>query len=253
MVDMPANTAIARPHVETWHEDEASYRLLFLHHLTPMWFMDEVTLAFLEVNEAAIRHYGYSRDEFSRMTLLDISLPEEVLLVLDHGQRSYPAPGHERVGPPDMWRHRTQDGTVIDVDIVRCAVVFRGRQASLVIAHDVTERTRCEVALRKSYEELDRRVQERTFALARANASLRAEVAERMRPRWHCGTERSACTWPSRLARWGPGSGTSRLAHCSGPRRWSLCMALLPAASRARTRPFSTSSMRTTDLGSGKR
>jgi PAS domain S-box-containing protein len=181
MVDMPADTAITRPRVETWHEHEASYQLLFLHHPTPMWFMDEGTFAFLEVNEAAIRHYGYTRDEFSRMTILDIRLPEEVPLVLDHGQRSYAAPGHERVGLPAMWRHRTQDGTVIDVDIVRCAVVFRGRQASLVIAYDVTERIRGEVALRKSYEELDRRVQERTFALAQANASLRAEVAERVR------------------------------------------------------------------------
>jgi PAS domain S-box-containing protein len=180
MMDMPPDTAIARPRVETWHEHEASYQLLFLHHPTPMWFMDEVTLAFLEVNEAAIRHYGYTRDEFSRMTILDIRLPE-IPLVLAHGQRSRAAPSYERVGPPDMWRHRIQDGTVIDVDIARSAVVFRERKASLVMAYDVTERTRGEAALRKSYEELDRRVQERTFALAQANATLRAEVAERVR------------------------------------------------------------------------
>ena len=99
-MDMPPDTAIARPRVETWHEDEASYQLLFLHHPTPMWFMDEVTLAFLEVNEAAIRHYGYSRDEFSRMTILDIRLPEEVPIELDHGQRPYAAPGRSASGRP---------------------------------------------------------------------------------------------------------------------------------------------------------
>jgi PAS domain S-box-containing protein len=145
-----------------------------------MWFVDEGTLAFLEVNEAAIRHYGYTREQFSRLTMWDIRLPQEVPLVSDHGQQSSAAPDHAR-GGSIMCRHRTQDGTIIDVDVVRCAVVFRERHASLISAHDVTERTRGEVALRKSYEELDRRVQERTLALAQANASLRAEVAERIR------------------------------------------------------------------------
>jgi len=190
-----------------------------------MWFMDEVTLAFLEVNEAAIRHYGYTRDEFSRMTILDIRLPE-VPLVLAHGQRSRAAPSYERVGPPDMWRHRIQDGTVIDVDIARSAVVFRGRKASLVMAYDVTERTRGEAALRKSYEELDRRVQERTFALAQANATLRSggcrARADRggitgREERLHLAQQAGQMgTWE-----WDVQTGTLRWS-----RRWSLCTAL---------------------------
>jgi two-component sensor histidine kinase len=80
-----------------------------------------------------------------------------------------------------MWRHRTRDGTCIDVDVAWSAVVFRGRQARLVVAYDVSERVRGGAALRKAYEELERRMQERTSALAQANATLRAEVAERVR------------------------------------------------------------------------
>ena len=181
MMDMLPDTVTARPRVDTRHEQEASYQLLFLHHPTPMWFMDEVTLAFLEVNEAAIRRYGYTRDEFSRMTMLDLRLPEEVPLVLSHSHWSRVALDRAGGGLPNMWRHRTQDGTIIDVDIVRSAVVFRGRQAILAMAYDATERVRGEAALRKSYEELERQVQERTSALARANATLQAEVVERAR------------------------------------------------------------------------
>src|SRR5262245_28857939 len=104
MVVMPTVTVIARPRVETWHEQEASYQLLFLHHPTAMWFVDEGTLAFLEVNEAAIRRYGYTRDQFSRMTMQDIRLPQELSLVSDHSQQSSATPERESGGRV-MCRH----------------------------------------------------------------------------------------------------------------------------------------------------
>jgi PAS domain S-box-containing protein len=154
MVDTPPEMASACPRVETWHEQEASYQILFLHHPTPMWFMDEVTLTFLEVNEAAVRHYGYTRDEFARMTIQDLRLPDEAPLMLAHGQGSPAARGHERVGSPGVWRHRMRDGTVIDVDIAWSAVVFRGRKASLAMVYDITERVRGETALRDREEHL---------------------------------------------------------------------------------------------------
>ena len=194
MMDMLPDTVTARPRVDTRHEQEVSYQLLFLHHPTPMWFMDEGTLAFLEVNEAAIRRYGYTRDEFSRMTMLDLSLPEEVAPLSILESRSRVAQDRARGGLPNMWRHRTQDGTIIDVDIVRSAVVFRGRQAILAMAYEATQRVRAEAALRKSYGELEQQMQERTSALARANAMLQAEVVERARAEAACGTGRSACT-----------------------------------------------------------
>jgi hypothetical protein len=75
-----------------------------------MWFLDEGPLAFLEVNEAAIRHYGYTRDEDYDMRT---SACRRRSPVLDHGHQSPATPG-TRVGPPDMWR-RTQDSTVVDV------------------------------------------------------------------------------------------------------------------------------------------
>jgi PAS domain S-box-containing protein len=181
MMETLPDTAAARPRVDAKHEQETSYRMLFLHHPTPMWFMDEVTLAFLEVNEAAIRRYGYTRDEFSRMTMLDLRLPEEAPRLRSPGQRSRNAQDWASSGLPDMWRHRTQDGTLIDVGIVRSEVVFRGRQAILAMVYDATAHAHGASTLRNSSEELDRQVQERTSPLAQAHAMLQAEVVERAR------------------------------------------------------------------------
>ena len=50
------------------HESEEQYRILFDSNPHPMWVYDQETFAFLAVNDAAVRHYGYSRDEFLAMT-----------------------------------------------------------------------------------------------------------------------------------------------------------------------------------------
>ena len=107
-----------------------------------MWVYDTDTLAVLAVNEAAVRQYGYGRDEFSRLTLTDIRPPEDVEALhedLAHAQ-----------GPNDgqVWRHRRKDGSNIQVEIKARDFTFEGRPARLVVASDVTERLRLEEQLR---------------------------------------------------------------------------------------------------------
>ena len=77
-----------------------------------MWVYDLQTLQFLEVNEAAISHYGYSGDEFRQMRIADIRPPEDVSLLLEHLHQERPA--LQRTG---QWRHRLHDGRIIDVEI----------------------------------------------------------------------------------------------------------------------------------------
>jgi diguanylate cyclase (GGDEF)-like protein/PAS domain S-box-containing protein len=116
-------------------ESEIQYRLLFESNPVPMWVFDRATLRFLQVNEAAIRHYGYSRDEFLSMTIDKIRPKEDVpalLKELDHAIR-----GLEDAG---AWRHLTKGGSVIDVEIVGHDLKYQGVDAELVAAHDVTER-----------------------------------------------------------------------------------------------------------------
>lgn len=133
-------------------ESERQYRLLFQANPQPMWVYDRDTLAFLAVNEAAVAHYGYAREEFLAMTIQDIRLPEERSGLADYLGRI--GDGLRRSG---VWRHARKDGSLIDVDIVSQPIEFDGRSARLVLVHDVTERRRAEEALRES-EALNRAV-----------------------------------------------------------------------------------------------
>ncbi len=121
-------------------EDSASrYRLLFESNPQSMWVFDQKTLAFLAVNDAACRHYGYSRQEFLSMTIRDIR-PEADLPALVERLETERTDEHEA----GRWRHRTKDGREIDVEITWNAIVFNGREAQLVLSNDVTERRRAE-------------------------------------------------------------------------------------------------------------
>jgi two-component system cell cycle sensor histidine kinase/response regulator CckA len=130
--------------------NEQAYRLIFDGNPTPMWIFDHETLAFLEVNDAALRLYGYSRQEFSSMTVKDIRSPEEEPALVEYLHRLVSGGPPSRSGLAGIWRHRKKDGTQIDVEIKWSPVSFRGRAASLTMANDITERLRAEQALRES-------------------------------------------------------------------------------------------------------
>ncbi len=121
---------------EELRNSEKQYRLLFHGNPNPMWVFDLETQGFLEVNEAAIQHYGYSREEFLTKSLADIRPPEKT-----------DAPKTVALEVPDrkvIWRHRRKDGGLIDVEVVWSPMVFGERFAALTMASDVTERLRIE-------------------------------------------------------------------------------------------------------------
>ncbi|HUC84014.1 MAG TPA: PAS domain S-box protein, partial [Candidatus Acidoferrales bacterium] len=117
---------------EDLRRSEEQYRLLFQGNPHPMWVFDLESLAILEVNDAATRHYGYSREEFLRMTLADLRVKED------------PA------GPPLsvanikaqglVWRHRRKDGGEMDMEVIWSPLAFHGKLAALTLATDVTMR-----------------------------------------------------------------------------------------------------------------
>src|SRR3989442_5815109 len=132
---------------EALRQKEAGFRLPFDRNPLPMWVFDRETLRFLEVNGAAVAHYGYTRDEFLAMRITDIRPPEDVPLVESSVRSEGAVPIVRRSG---TWRHRLKDGRVIDVEIVAHDLEFGGRQGRLVVAHDVTERKRLEGQLLQS-------------------------------------------------------------------------------------------------------
>jgi two-component system cell cycle sensor histidine kinase/response regulator CckA len=126
-----------------------AYRALFEHNPLPMWVYDSETLAFLEVNAAAVEQYGYTRDEFRRMSILDIRPEEDRAHV---ARRASSLAGDLHVGTAP-WRHRRKDGSIRLVRISSHPISFAGREARLVVAQDVTEITRTAEELRDSREQ----------------------------------------------------------------------------------------------------
>jgi PAS domain S-box-containing protein len=120
-------------------ESEAQYRLLFDDSPQPMWVFDAETLAFLSVNQAAIRLYGWTREEFLSMSVREIRPPEEVEAVVAYVRQHASGEG-TTLAAGRSWKHRTKDGRLLDVDVAHSSIRYAGRRAWLSLANDVTER-----------------------------------------------------------------------------------------------------------------
>lgn len=115
-------------------ESEEKYRNLFHLSPIPMWVFDVETLEFLNVNSAAIKHYGYSREEFYSMTISNIKHDEEISPVEKvikeiKGQNSYHG----------TFKHKKKNGEIIYVDVQTSSIVFNNRNAEIVLATDITK------------------------------------------------------------------------------------------------------------------
>jgi PAS domain S-box-containing protein len=150
---------------------ERNYRMLFEGHPQPMWLYDVKTLAFLEVNDAAVDRYGYSRDEFLTMTIKDIRPAQDVPKFLE--LEALPMPAFDKSGP---WRHLMKDGTVAEVLITSHTVAFAGHDARFVLAEDLSESQRLELELNQS-----RARAEASAELSRAKDEMVSMVSHELR------------------------------------------------------------------------
>ncbi len=125
---------------EAMHQSES----LFIRNPMPMWMYDLATLRFLAVNEAAIRLYGYTKEEFVGMTIADIRPPEDVPVLCREIERIRHGEPHE---PKRIWRHRAKDGQLIYVEVTAETQSLEGHEARLVMVQNVTEQVRSQKLL----------------------------------------------------------------------------------------------------------
>jgi two-component system cell cycle sensor histidine kinase/response regulator CckA len=145
------------------HDSERRQELMFSANPYPMWVFDCETLRFLAVNEAAIKAYGYSREEFLAMTILDIRPKEDkaaLLKSISQDQEGYSSCG--------VWRHRRKDGSLMLMEIMGFVISRNGRGEKMVLALDVTERCRVEQALRDSEASMKSLVENAPFGIGQS-------------------------------------------------------------------------------------
>jgi PAS domain S-box-containing protein len=132
-------------------ESEKRYSDLFHLSPLPMFVYEMSTLRYLDVNLAAVEHYGYSRQEFLKMTILDIRPEEDIPLVerMVAEQQT-----QSRVRLEGIFRHRKKNGEVIRVDIQSNIIIYHGVQCKVVLANDVTERVHYIEAIEAQNEKL---------------------------------------------------------------------------------------------------
>lgn len=114
---------------------ERQFRLMFQQNPLPFWVFDIKTLRFLEVNRAAVLQYGYTREEFLAMTILQIRPPDTIEdVLLDVGTP------REQFGLARTWIHQRKDGSRFEVKVYAANIDFAGSEARLILAEDISER-----------------------------------------------------------------------------------------------------------------
>ncbi len=149
------------------------YRQLFELSPLPMWILDAHTLHFLTVNQAAVDHYGYSREQFSQMHIRDLEARCDAI-GLQQTRRSL-----SNLAPTEIYRHLKQNGTQVYVEAAAHPIEWNSKPAELVIINDVTHRVMLE-AIKTTYQDrLEATIEKRTQALLKANQELAAEIEVR--------------------------------------------------------------------------
>jgi PAS domain S-box-containing protein len=106
---------------DTLRESESRYRLLFDHNPYPIWVYDIESLRFLAVNEEALKKYGYSRQEFLRLTVKDIRPSEDVPQFMEFLEASRNLTEVVR-----CVRHQAKNGTILDVEVAAQNIIYAG-------------------------------------------------------------------------------------------------------------------------------
>ena len=134
---------------EALRSSEKKYKLLFENNPMPMWMINLPELNIIDVNDAAIKHYGYSRDEFLSLNTTQIRPEEDVPNYLQSAKN--PQGGVRYAG---IWRHKKKDGTVIDVEIIAHDIDYGDQPARLILSNDITEKLNADRLVKKSFEDI---------------------------------------------------------------------------------------------------
>jgi len=156
-------------------EAQKKYHSLFESVTDAIIVFDSETLEIIDVNSAALRLYGYSRDEFLTLKSLDLSTDKQ------GSRESYQETRDGRSFTTPLRYHRRKDGSVFPVEISRSVFAMKGRTILCGVIRDISDRHSADKASKNAYKDLEKRVEERTAELLETNEMLLAEIEERKR------------------------------------------------------------------------
>lgn len=126
---------------------EQKYRLLFEWNPMPMWMLSLDESKFIDVNNAAINHYGYSREEFLNNSITFFLAPEELQRIADAMKD-----GYKKGTRTTLWKHMKKNGEIISVEITTHDILHENKAVRLILANDITEKLKAEKELEQSNE-----------------------------------------------------------------------------------------------------
>jgi len=130
---------------EELRKSESMLSLLFEHNPIPTWLYDVESLRFLRVNQAAVGQYGFAKEEFERMTILEIRPGSE-----REKAAAYLQEMRAEVEEHGFWLHQGKDAKPFEVELISHELMHAGRRVRLVVAQDISERRHLELQLRQS-------------------------------------------------------------------------------------------------------
>ncbi|PBQ32665.1 hypothetical protein CNR22_13080 [Sphingobacteriaceae bacterium] len=125
---------------------EEKYRNLFYSSPIPMWVYDPDSYCFLDVNAAACRHYGYTREEFLAMTIKELWPAEDIQRMVKVVESNKNTSNYYE----GTFQHYKKNGELIQVNIQSNTLKFSGKSARLVISNDITEKLKVELQIKES-------------------------------------------------------------------------------------------------------
>ena len=158
-------------HEERLRVSEARYRELFEYNPLPAWIYRTSDLRMLDVNQAAIQHYGWSREEFLANTVAMVRMEGEAEGI--EAELRANSASHTRTKP---LQHRRKNKSNIWVELCHHSLEFGGQPARLILNNDITSRVNAENMLREAHAQMEALVTERTAELQTSEAKWRGLV-----------------------------------------------------------------------------
>jgi PAS domain S-box-containing protein len=143
------DVSLSRKKEEEVRQSERKYKLLFEQNPMPMWILIPGNNCFIDVNDAALKHYGYTRNEFLLLNTDKINAPEDQIQSAEESTVNIPTLRYQ-----GLECHLKKDGSVISVETYATDYIYEDRLVQLIISNDISEKIRSEKNLKYSYEEI---------------------------------------------------------------------------------------------------